>query len=93
MLRISKTRRKNVTVVHVEGRLSGDGVEELERECTEAGAPLELDLSALLTADEVGLAVLRSLRNSGAALSGASRFLQLLIEGAPGTRPRGQRAG
>jgi anti-anti-sigma regulatory factor len=92
VLRISRARRKKVTVVHVEGRLDGDGVEELERECTEAGAPLELDLSALLTADEVGLALLRSLRDSGAALSGASRFLQLLIEGASGTRSGGRRA-
>ena len=53
---------------------------------------LSRDLSALLTADEVGLALLRSLRDSGAALSGASRFLQLLIEGTPGTRSGGRRA-
>jgi len=92
MFRISRACRRNVTVVRVEGRLDGDGAEELEKECIEATGALELDLSALLTADEVGLALLRSLRDSGAALSGASRFLQLLIEGASGTRSGGRRA-
>jgi anti-anti-sigma regulatory factor len=88
MLRISKTRREDVNVVQVVGRLDGEGVEELERECREAGGPLELDLSALLTADDVGLALLRSLRDSGAELTGASPFLQLLLKSSKEERPK-----
>ena len=76
-------------VVQVEGRLDGDGVEELEKECREPPGALELNLSALLTADDVGLALLRSLRDSGAVLTGASPFLRLLLGGS-GTVGRGR---
>ena len=88
MLRISTVRRNEATVVHVEGRLLGDGVEELQRECGAANGPLTLDLSALLFADEVGLSFLRSLRDSGAVLAGASPFLELLLGGPQEERHR-----
>jgi hypothetical protein len=56
-------------------------VEELGRACREAGRPLTLELSGLLHADELGLCLLRSLRDSGASLTGASPFVELLLEG------------
>jgi len=93
VLRISRIRQKDVTVVRVEGRLEGDGVETLSTECREAGGALELDLSALLTADDVGLALLRSLRDAGTTLTGASPFLRLLIEGTAGAGSGGRLAG
>lgn len=91
MLRIGKDHRGDVTVVHVDGRLDGDGVEALERECRSAGRPLELDLSGLLNADEVGLSYLRASRESGALLAGASPFLRLLLDGE--RRRTGRRGG
>ena len=82
-LRITEERRGDVSVVQVAGRLSGEGVEELGATCRSAAGRgrLRLDLSALLQADEVGLALLRSLREAGTELAGASPFIQLLLEG------------
>ena len=80
LLRITEERLENTTVLHVMGRLEGPGVEELSRACRAAGTSLRLDLSALLHADEVGLALLGSLRDSGAELCGVSPFIQLLLE-------------
>jgi anti-anti-sigma regulatory factor len=81
VLRIAEERLGEAAIVRVMGRLGGAGVEELSRACREAGAPLRLDLSGLLHADEVGLALLRSLRDSGAELTSVSPFIQLLLDG------------
>ena len=80
VLRITEERLGNVSVVRVAGRLAGDTVGELSRACAAAGGRVRLDLSHLLQADEVGLALLRSLRDSGAELVGVSPFIQLLLE-------------
>jgi hypothetical protein len=80
LLRISEERLGEVTVVRVDGRLVGEGVEELDRICTAALRPLRIDLSGLLQADELGLSLLRALRGSGVELAGVSPFIQLLIE-------------
>ncbi len=68
MLRIAEERLGDLTVVRVAGRLGGAGVEELERVCAASLRPLRIDLAALLQADELGIALLRSLRGSGAEL-------------------------
>lgn len=80
LLRISEERLKDSTVIHVAGRLEGDGVDELGRACRGLSGPIRLELSALLQADEVGLALLRSLRDAGVKLSGASPFIDLLLD-------------
>lgn len=79
MLRISEERLKEATVLHVAGRLVGAGVEEMCRACAASRRPLRIDLTGLLQADDLGLALLRSLRDSGAALEGASPFIGLLL--------------
>lgn len=79
-LRISEERLEEATVVRVAGRLVGEGVEELSRTCTTSSRPLHIDLSGLLQVDEIGLSLLRALRDSGAVLSGVSPFIQMLIE-------------
>ncbi len=81
MLRISEEYVSGSKVVHVAGRLAGLGVGELSRVCEPGDASLHIDLSELLEADEVGLGLLRSLRKSGAELTGVSPFFQLLLEG------------
>jgi hypothetical protein len=81
LLRIAEERLGETTVVRVAGRLVGEGVEELSRLCTASPRPLRIDLAGLLQADEMGLSLLRSLRESGAELAGVSPFIALLLEG------------
>ena len=80
LLRIAEERLGDTTVVHVAGRLVGAGVEELRRTCQTASGPVRLDLSGLLEADEVGLSLLRALRESGVELTGTSPFIDLLLD-------------
>ena len=80
LLRIMEERLGEGTVVHVAGRLAGEGVEELGRVCTASPRPLRIDLGELLQADELGLSLLRSLHESGADLFGGSPFINLLLE-------------
>ncbi len=80
MLRISEECLEGSTVVHVAGRLVGKNVEELDRVCASKGKELSIELSGLMEADEVGLSLLRSLRDAGAVLTGVSPFMSLLLE-------------
>jgi hypothetical protein len=80
MLRIAEERLGEGTVVRVAGRLAGEGVAELGRVCEGSSRPLLIDLTELLQADDLGLALLRSLRESGAKLTGVSPFIELLLE-------------
>ena len=68
--------------VRIDGRLEGEAVTELDRVCREVSGGLVLDLSALLSADEIGLAALRALLAGGATVTGASPYIQLLLKGA-----------
>ena len=52
----------------------------LRRECRAAGTAVRLDLSGLRSADRDGIEVLRSLAAEGAELTGASPYVQLLLE-------------
>lgn len=79
LLRIEQECLGETTVVHVVGRLVGAGVEELRRVCTASPRPLRIDLAELLQADEMGLALLRALRDSGAELMAVSPFIALLL--------------
>ena len=80
MLRISEERLGEISIMHVAGRLCGEGVEALSHACRDAKGRLRLDLSGLLQVDEVGLALIHSLHDSGAELSGVSPFIQILLE-------------
>ena len=81
LLRIWEERLEDFTVVHVAGRLMGEGVEELCRVCMGSGSRLRVDLAGLLQADDLGLSLLRSLRASGAELEDMSPFISLLLDG------------
>lgn len=80
LLRISEERFGEGTVVHVAGRLVGAGVEELGRTAAASPRPLRIDLAGLLLADELGLSLLRGLRESGVDLVGGSPFINLLLD-------------
>ena len=77
------------TLVRIEGRLAADGVGELERAMADLTEP-RVELSALLSADEVGLAALRALQARGVPVQGASPYIALLMDpaGPPGGRRR-----
>ncbi|MGH9365636.1 MAG: hypothetical protein ACRD1B_10305 [Thermoanaerobaculia bacterium] len=79
-LKISSEHKAENTVVRVEGRLEGEGVAELDRVCRGAARPLHLELGSLLSLDEVGVGLLRSLVASGATVTGASPYIRLLLE-------------
>ena len=81
LLRITEERLEGSTLMHVAGRLGGEGVEELSRACGAPSGCLRLDLTDLLQADELGLSLLRTLRESGAELVGVSPFIDLLLKG------------
>jgi hypothetical protein len=80
MLRITEERLGETMVVHVAGRLVGQGVEELGRVCKGDAHGFQVELSGLLEADEVALSLLRSLRRGGAELVGLSPFMGLLLD-------------
>jgi hypothetical protein len=76
------------TSANVEGELVGPHVEELARLASAARAgsrTLVLDLTDVTFADHAGLILLRTLRDQGVALVGASGFINGLID-APSRR-------
>ncbi len=68
------------TIIRDEGQLTAKDTSILEAESRSAGIPQQLDLSGLLSADEAGIEVLRSLRAEGAELYGTSSYIRQLLE-------------
>ena len=66
-------------VVRIHGRLAGAAVPELERVCRDASAPLVLDVTHLMNADDCGVATIRRLVVDGARVTGMSPYLSLLL--------------
>src|SRR5262249_23192796 len=88
-LRLTVTAADAHTVIRVDGRLSGEGVLELDGVCRKARRPLELDLTHLSTVDDPGVATLRRLPRRGVLLAPASPSGRLLLKGtSPTSRPR-----
>src|SRR5262245_21924381 len=67
------------TAVTVDGRLAVGAVRELERIVDSARSPVVLDLTNLLSADDVGVATLRALARRGVRLTGMSPYVTLLL--------------
>src|SRR5262245_18136872 len=84
-LRVTVTARDRSTVVHVDGRLTSRSLGELEQLVRTVDGPVVMDLSNLLSADDAGVAVLRSLAGQGARLVRVSPYVALLLsDDAPG---------
>jgi hypothetical protein len=79
MLRIT-TRNVGHTVIEVDGQLAGEGVAELERVIRDAERPFLLNLGGLVSADDAGVELLRTLAKEGTALRDASPYIKLLLE-------------
>jgi anti-anti-sigma regulatory factor len=71
-------------VLDVAGRLAGSDTEHLLSVCEQIEGQFVLDLSKLKFADDAGAEIIRSLREGGASIRGASTFIELLINGGTG---------
>jgi anti-anti-sigma regulatory factor len=78
-LRLTVSEAKGGVVIQVDGRLSQASVPELERTCRHAPRPLVLDLTGLVSLDDVGIATLLRLRGEGVALVAPSPYVKLLL--------------
>lgn len=79
-LRLSISREGEATVVHVDGQLAAAAVGNLDRTLAGRLAPVILDVTHLLSADEAGVAALRLLVAQGVELRGVSPYLGLLLQ-------------
>ena len=72
--------REGASIIRVEGQLTARDTSILEAKCRSAGSPQRLDLSGLLSSDEAGIELLRSLQAGGAELHGVSPFIRRRLE-------------
>jgi hypothetical protein len=80
------------TIICIAGRLSGTAaVAQLKKACDPIEGPLVIDLSDVLFADDEGINAIRTIADKGAKVHGASPFVQLLLDNAPGWKPVTQR--
>jgi hypothetical protein len=87
-LHLSVHHQDGATVVNVDGRLAMGAVRELERIVVGAASPVVLDLTNLLSADDVGVATLRALARRGVRLTGMSPYVTLLLRDPAGSTSR-----
>ena len=82
-LRISTVGPDPTMALKLDGRLTSEEVPELRRVCADLKGQATLDLTDLQFADRTGVSVLRELRAHGAKFTGASPYIELLIDDAP----------
>jgi len=80
-IRIDIETKGLVEVVQISGRLVVSSIQQLTDVCEPMEGNFVLDLSELIFADDAGIDVIRSLREKGADIRGASSFIKLLIDG------------
>jgi anti-anti-sigma regulatory factor len=82
-LRITLTGSDPPAMLALDGRLTGDEVDELHRAVAELGGQVVLDLTGLQFVDQLAVRALRELQAQGARLTGASPYIELLIGNTP----------
>ena len=83
-IRIDIETEGAAVILHVAGRLAGDAITQLTDVCVPMDGHFVLDLSKLMFADDAGAEAIRTLRERGADIRGASSFIKLLINGETG---------
>ena len=78
-VRITRAVDCETTVLHVAGRLVSEDVGVLTREFQDIDGQVSLELSGLQSADPDGVAILLEIASSGAELSEASSYIELLL--------------
>jgi len=79
LLRIETLRRRGITTLRVEGQLTADGVDEMQRVCARCRGRLELHLSSLRNVDHVGAAYLQGLVHAGVRVVASNPYLTELL--------------
>ena len=80
-IRIDIVSEGSDVVLHVAGRLTAPEIEQLVDVCDSMEGLFVLDISKLKFLDDAGTEVIRTLREKGAIIRGASSFIKLLING------------
>ena len=83
-IRIDIESEGSDVVLHVAGRLTGLAIAQLSEACEPIKGRFVLDLSKLKFTDDAGAEAIRTLRESGADIRGASFFIKMLINGETG---------
>lgn len=78
-----KITGESTTTIQIHGRLTVDGVTDLESECRSTEGKLSLDLTQLKSADRAGIRAINALLGNGARLEGAPPYIRLLLEREP----------
>ena len=78
-VRITTLIGAKTTTIRVEGWLGVLEANELLGECRSADQPLRLSLEGLISMDDAGIRALRALKAHGAELTGASPYVQQLL--------------
>jgi hypothetical protein len=91
MLRIDVVRAGDECVVALHGWLAGEEVAVFETSCASLELPVRIDLANLAGADNPGLTALHTQRRRGARITGASPYIELLLDGARGAAGSGTR--
>ena len=89
-IRIDFNSNGLTTIVRVSGRLYGSAAAQLKKACDPLENPVVIDLMNLLFADNEGINAIRSIADGGAQVRGASPFIQLLLDNAPGWQTVGE---
>ena len=83
-IRIDFNSNGSETVVRIAGRLASTAVAELKKACEPIEGSLMIDISNLLFTDDEGIKAIRAMVDRGTQVRGASPFIQLLLDRAPG---------
>lgn len=86
---IGITRLGDRSVVSLAGRLGAAQVPGLLGACLEAGRPLQLDLSDLISLDVAGVEAIQRMRAQGVMLVGVPGYIQLKLGLPIDERPEG----
>ncbi len=70
------------TMIRIAGRFTSAAVAPLKEACDPFEVPIVIDLSSLFFADDNGINAITALADQGAQISGASPFVQLLLDSA-----------
>ena len=80
MMRITRREQGDLTVLHVEGGLTGLFVDEMTRACSALDGRFALDLANLRCVDAAGVQLLVELASRGVELLGASPYIALRLQ-------------
>ena len=79
-LRVHTIQEGSITVVHIDGELAGEGVQEVERLVRSVAGQKAVDLTHLMHADSDGIEVIHTLQRAGTELRGVNAMVKFLLE-------------